>query len=157
ARFPIVAGEERRPGLKHVSEALGPRRIGFADITQRLLLDYYAPAAVLINQKYQILYFHGPTMRYLDQPTGEPTQDLLRMAREGLRAKLRTAVHQALHGQGPVIARGARVKRQDTYHEVQIAAQAVRPSQAPEQLLLVTFEDVPEQLPAQAKAPEQVA
>ena len=64
--------------------------------TQRLLLEELAPAAVLINSKFEILYFLGPTTRFLDVPTGEPTRDLLSMAREGLRSRLRSAVHQVV-------------------------------------------------------------
>jgi hypothetical protein len=39
-----------------------------AALAQRLLLEEYAPAAVLVNRKYEILYFFGPTMSFLDQP-----------------------------------------------------------------------------------------
>ena len=72
------------------------RPVSFADLTHRLLLDQFAPAAVLINRKYEILYFFGPTDRYLAVPAGEPTQDLMMMAREGLRTKLRSAIHKAV-------------------------------------------------------------
>ena len=65
-------------------------------MTHRLLLDQFAPPAVLINRKYEILYFFGATDRYLAVPAGEPTQDLMMMAREGLRTKLRSAVHKAV-------------------------------------------------------------
>jgi PAS domain-containing protein len=43
-------------------------------------LARYAPAAALIDHKFRVLYFHGPTGDYLEQPTGEPTRDLLAMA-----------------------------------------------------------------------------
>ena len=36
--------------------------------------------------------FHGATGDYLQQPTGEPTRDLLAMARDGLAFKLRAAI-----------------------------------------------------------------
>jgi two-component system, chemotaxis family, CheB/CheR fusion protein len=42
----------------------------------------HVAAAVLINRDSRALYFHGETGRYL-QPAGEPTWDLLALAREG--------------------------------------------------------------------------
>ena len=63
-----------------VAEPL-PSRPSLAELTQRLLLKDYTPASVLINRKYEILYFHGPTADYLHLPRGEPTQNLMLMAR----------------------------------------------------------------------------
>ena len=33
-------------------------------------------AAVLVNRKLEVVYFAGPVIRYLDLPTGAPTQDI---------------------------------------------------------------------------------
>jgi two-component system CheB/CheR fusion protein len=75
-----------------------------AEMARRALLDQYAPASVLIDRKARVLYFHGETGDYLQQPTGEPTRDLLTMARDGLIVKLRLAIREALseklHGCG---------------------------------------------------------
>ena len=62
-----------------------------------MLLEAYAPASVLINKRYQVLYFHGPTSRYLQQPSGEPTLDLLSMAHDELGTKLRSALLRGRH------------------------------------------------------------
>ena len=58
-------------------------------------METYAPAAVLINRKHECLYSLGPTDRYLRVAPGHPTHDLLAMAREGMRTKLRSAIQQA--------------------------------------------------------------
>ena len=70
--------------------------MNFAAITQRQLLDDYAPASVLINRKCEVLYIQGPTGNFLEAPTGEPTRDLIAMARYGLQARLRAACHKAI-------------------------------------------------------------
>ena len=46
-------------------------------------METYAPAAVLINRKHECLYSLGPTERYLRVAPGQPTHDLLAMARHG--------------------------------------------------------------------------
>src|ERR1700719_3383109 len=81
--------------------------ISVRDLTQRLLLESYAPASVLINRKHECLYYSGPTDRYLQVAAGEPSRDLLNMAREGLRNKLRAAIQQASREHALTIATGA--------------------------------------------------
>jgi two-component system, chemotaxis family, CheB/CheR fusion protein len=60
------------------------------------LLDHFAPAAVLIDRNCRVVYFHGSTGNYLEQPTGEPSKDLFLMTRDGLTGKLRNAVRTAI-------------------------------------------------------------
>ncbi len=67
-----------------------------AEMARRALLEHFAPASVLIDGKGRVLYFHGTTRDYLENPHGEPTRDLLTMARDGLAAKLRAAIGTAL-------------------------------------------------------------
>jgi two-component system CheB/CheR fusion protein len=43
---------------------------------ERLLLKRYAPAAVLINEELNIIYFHGETSRYLEHPRGPASLEL---------------------------------------------------------------------------------
>ena len=106
--FPIGTGAGARaiwPGAPHPAAA---RRISASDLTHRLLVETYAPASVLINRKYECLYYSGPTDRYLQVAAGEPSRDLLAMAREGLRNKLRAAVQQASREHAHATATGAR-------------------------------------------------
>ncbi|QYE33496.1 response regulator (plasmid) [Polymorphobacter sp. PAMC 29334] len=65
-----------------------------ADLCRRLVLEAHAPAAVLVNRRFECLYSLGPTERYLRVPPGHPTQDILAMAPHGLRARLRAAIDQ---------------------------------------------------------------
>ena len=48
------------------------------------LVDRYAPASVLIDAQHRVHYLRGPTGDYLQPPSGEPSHNLLSMAREGL-------------------------------------------------------------------------
>lgn len=152
--FPIqakaeAAGDQPRRPL----EPGETRQMNLADLTGRLLLEEFAPAAVLINRKYEILYYYGPTMRYLDVPTGEPTQDLLRMARDGLRSKLRSAIHKAIEDKASVEVSDLQVSRNGGHYPVRVT---VKPLTAPpelEGLLLVTFHGLEPKSAPPAAAP----
>ncbi|MCW2318951.1 two-component system CheB/CheR fusion protein [Rhodoblastus acidophilus] len=120
-RFTAVAGAERvfrhtargRPGDFSFLGAEGARaparweqgstsrRKSLADLCQRLLLENFAPAAVLINRNHECLYSTGPTDLYLSIAPGQATHDLLAMARKGLGARLRTAIQRAFEDKAP--------------------------------------------------------
>jgi two-component system CheB/CheR fusion protein len=104
-------------------------------------MDAYAPAAVLINRKHECLYSLGPTDRFLRVVPGHPSQDLLSMARQGIRTKLRAAIQQASQGQVCVTITGGRTIEKDRPGSFSIAVQPVRSEN--EDLLLVCFLDDP--------------
>ena len=122
--FPIMAGEARR-GLLPSAAPPARREINFAELTQRRLLEHYAPASVLFNRRYEILYYHGPTGMFLEPPTGEPTHDLIAMARQGLRTRLRAACHKAIRDNQPVRDATARVKRNGSWHPCTINVEPI--------------------------------
>lgn len=83
------------------------RQAGLADLCRRLIIDTYAPAAVLINHNHECLYSLGPTDRYFRMAPGHPTHDLLALARESIRTKLRSAIQKArLHNTRIVVPCG---------------------------------------------------
>ena len=86
ARLRAIAGSTHAPS----------RQAELADLCRRVVLETYGPAAALINRKLECLHFQGPIDRYLKIAAGRPAQDLIALAREGVRAKLRTAVQRAL-------------------------------------------------------------
>lgn len=120
------------------------------DLARRALLERYAPASVLVDRNGRILYFHGPTGDYLIQPSGEPTRDLLAMAREGLRPGLRSAIRKALETRESVTF-GAEVQQGKTVRPVSITITRLA-SQPTTGLLLVSFEPS-----AEPKAPAQMS
>ncbi|RJQ23280.1 MAG: PAS domain S-box protein [Nitrospiraceae bacterium] len=74
---------------------------------QESLLEEYAPAAVAINQYYDIIYHNGPTNRYLRQPRGAPTQNLLELLSENLRSRVRGAIYRTTREAKPVSIRAS--------------------------------------------------
>ena len=130
-----------------------PYRPSLGDLSQRLLLDTYAPASVLINRKYECLYYLGATDRYLRLVSGEPSRDLLAMARDGLRNKIRAAIQQACDERKRAIVSGGQVKEGEASVSVSIAVQPVQ--NEGEELLLVSFLDEPKngQRPARSVTP----
>ena len=95
--FPLQHTGDRAPNADEpaVSERRAEAPLATADFARRALVDRFAPSAVLIDRAGGVIYFHGSTGPYLEQPTGEPVRDLFAMTRDGLTNKLRTAVRMA--------------------------------------------------------------
>ncbi len=76
----------------------GPGRPSNAELARRTLLERHTPAAVMVDRDGRIVYYHGDTRPFLQQPSGEPTRELLLLAREGVRGPARVALHRAAAG-----------------------------------------------------------
>ncbi len=163
-RFEVISKSERlyrhigrsRPGRLGVSISSGDdvrvtprlrqgdvlsRQITLAELCRRLVLETYAPAAVLINGRHECLYSLGPTDRYLRVPSGHPTHDLLAMARPELRIKLRSAIQRARQENARSVVAGGRMNHGGNTLWFNIVAQPVVGDG--EELLLICFIDEP--------------
>jgi two-component system CheB/CheR fusion protein len=146
---PIVTGtEEPGPVSRPAGELGGARPFNFAAWTQRLVLEELNPAAVLINRKHEILYFLGQTGRFLELPAGEPTRDLMLMARDGLRTRLRAAVHTAMRDNESVVLTDVQVKRNGDYRPIAVTVKPVADPRSAEGMLLILFQDQPDSAPS---------
>ena len=120
-----------------------PARIDIRAEIERALLDAYAPAGVLINDKYEILHFVGKTDRYLTPPTGKPEFNLIDMAREDLKNKLSVTIHKSVREKKNMFCKGVRVRYNGSFYVINISVRPLTGKQLPSGLTLVTFEDIP--------------
>jgi two-component system CheB/CheR fusion protein len=88
---PVATGVSK-PG--HGLPASGPAP-SIGQLTARALLALHTPAAVTVDRDFRIVYYHGDTKPYLEQPSGEPTQDLWLLATEQVRGALRVALQRS--------------------------------------------------------------
>ena len=63
---------------------------------ERVIVQRYAPACVAVKENGEALYFLGQISRYLVTPAGSPENNVIHMAREGLRLPLLTSLHRAV-------------------------------------------------------------
>lgn len=177
--FAAIAGTERvyrRTGGRRPSElrvasatdggARAPARLGpvaapmrpavLAELCRRLVIDAFAPAAVLIDRNNACLYSLGPTGRYLRLAPGHPTHDLLAMAPPALRARLRVAIQQAGEARARVTVPGGRTLHGDTSARYTIDVRPVL--HEGETLFLICFVDTPPVLagPRASAAPKDL-
>ena len=117
-------------------------KVNIAQMTERAILDQFTPTALLVDANGNILHVQGRTGKYLETPSGPPTQNILNMTREGLRIALSSAIRAARSSNQAVRRRNIAVKINGG---VQLIDLHVSPQHTPEALsgcLLVVFEDV---------------
>ena len=110
-------------------------------LAQRLVLERYAPAAVLVDRSGDILYVSGRTGKYLEPAAGEANWNVFAMAREDLRADLTRAFAKALRQHDPVTCRSAPTGTGAGAQAVELTLHAVQEPQTLRGLVLVVFKD----------------
>ena len=117
-----------------------------------VLLQVYAPAAVLINSSGDILYISGRTGKYLEPAAGKANWNLHAMAREGLRAPLVAAITKAGESREPLHLHGLRVQLPGGGEQgVDVTVQALREPAALRDAIMIVFRDIDQTSAAERK------
>ncbi len=114
--------------------------IDFQREADRLILGRYAPPSVLVNHDFEVQQFRGRTSPYLEAPSGQPTTNLLRMAKRGLFMDLRSALTEAKTTNAPVVRVGMRVIEGGEDIEFTLRVLPVKIAHNADCCLLVLFE-----------------
>jgi len=92
--FPLALPRAEDPAKRKDNADLPQASV--LQLTQRTLANRYAPASVVIDRQQRVIFFHGPTERFMVQPAGEPTREILSLARDALRASLRRTIEASM-------------------------------------------------------------
>lgn len=116
----------------------------------RIVLNQYAPAGVVVDINLEILQFRGQTSPYLEPTPGRASLNLLRMAKQELRRELQTAIYQARQQKQSVRREGIQVREGDATalplrERIRHITINITPFQVAEtqECYLVLFEDAP--------------
>lgn len=110
-----------------------------ATMLERLLLERFVPASVIVTERGDIVYIHGRTGSYLEPAAGEPSNNILKMARDGLRVELATALRQAISSGVEVTRKKIRVKTNGDFENVNLTLNTIKAPEGANGLVLVTF------------------
>ena len=115
SRLPMAT---RLPMNSALSRAI-PRRSSFiakapfhgeGDLTHtkafQQLLSKYVPPSLLVNEYFELLHTFGDASKFLKQPEGRSTLDVLKLARGDLRMAINSALHKAINQGTSVVFNG---------------------------------------------------
>jgi hypothetical protein len=131
---PPAEGAERaeRAGERHV-----------ADLAKRALLQSFAPAAVVTDLQGNILYVHGDTGPYLRPAPGQPTHNVVEMARDGLQLELREALRVAVAQGTPTSSRPTPLAGDGERRALMLTVRPLPDPDPAHAVLLVSFQGQP--------------
>ncbi|MDP2449963.1 chemotaxis protein CheB, partial [Polaromonas sp.] len=102
-------------------QAAPAAKLSLRQLTEQTLLQQVTPTGALVNGQGDILYLHGRTGMFLEPAPGDAgINNILKMAREGLRRDLTTALHKAANSKERVHAQGLRVKTNGHFSQVNL-------------------------------------
>ena len=111
-------------------------------LADRLMLEEFSPAAVLVSEEGDILYVSGRTGRYLEPASGKANWNVHVMVRKGLRAALISGMRQAQSRSLPVEILGLIYEFDGSGHRVDLVIRPVN-IDGYGRLLLILFREVP--------------
>ncbi|MBU1583718.1 MAG: PAS domain-containing protein [Proteobacteria bacterium] len=136
---------EMTPYYMHLKEtATLPKDtpVNFGQLTGQLILEQLSSTALLVDSKGFLLYVQGRTGKYLETPSGTPSQNVLDLARQGLRIELSSALREASSSNNVVVRKKIMVKTNGDYQPINLKIKKI---QTPKELagnLLVIFEEM---------------
>jgi two-component system CheB/CheR fusion protein len=149
--FPV---HRRPPSSKaqesNVSQASAPPS-NLQALADQVLLQAFAPPAVLVNEGGDIVYISGRTGRYLEPAAGKANWNIHAMVRPGIRAQLAVALRTALHDRQRVELHGLRLDGETSDAMVDITVQGIREPKALEGMAMIVFRDVAAEPPGRKR------
>ncbi len=112
------------------------------NIADQIMLQRFAPASVLVNDKGDIIYITGRTGKYLELSAGKANWNIYSMAREGLRHELPGAFRKAMQHFDPVHISRIRVGANGNSQIVNITVQRFEAPDSIRGMIMVVFSDV---------------
>lgn len=110
-------------------------------LADHMLLQEFAPPAVLVNARGDIVYVSGHTGKYLEPAAGKANWNIHVMARPAIRAQVAAALRQALETRKPVEVHGLRIE-DDAQRNLHVTVQPVEESNALQGMVMIVFRDV---------------
>src|SRR5450755_146026 len=111
-------------------------------LADQLVLQSYAPPAVITNDTGDIFYVSGRTGKYLEPAAGKANWNIFAMAREGLRYELARAFQEALRQKKSVTLHGLKVGINGGTQCVDVTVQRLDEPGPLHGLVMIVFTDV---------------
>lgn len=97
-------------------------RTDFQKTADDIMLSRFSPIGVVVNEAMDIVHFRGNTTNYLEQLSGKPTHNLIKLGKQGLPFELRNILHKAKKEKASVVKENIPIKINDIQQHVTIEA-----------------------------------
>jgi len=142
--FPLAPAAARTTTLVASARSAGasegtPSLQALAD---QLLLKKFAPSAVLVTARGDIVYFSGKTGRYLEPPAGKANLNLFAMLRSSLRQPVSDIFYRTVRQKVPATLDTLALGEDGSGPAVRISIEPLAEPKALDGMLMVVFSDI---------------
>ncbi|HEU4582462.1 MAG TPA: CheR family methyltransferase [Polyangiaceae bacterium] len=143
----MISPDGSSRGGPRVQPAGGIVQPDLYQLMQRMLLDEFAPKALIVTEEGQILSASGAMDQYLSVTEGTFQNNVIRLARPGLRVGLRAALSEAIKSRRKVVHDKVSVQVDSGIQRVSVTVQPMPRLGQEVELFLVVFQDLGALLP----------
>jgi two-component system, chemotaxis family, CheB/CheR fusion protein len=147
--FPVATLARDEPGNARIMNS-NPI-VNLQVLADQLILQNFAPAAVMINAEGDIIYINGRTGLYLEPAAGKANWNIHAMAREEIRYDLAVALKKAVQQVEPVFVSNLTLTTSGSPHTINLIVHAIQKPEALRNMYIVVFQAVPTTLAGKQK------
>lgn len=118
--------------------------VNIQTLADRLLLQNFAPASVLVNENGDIIYISGHTGKYLEPAVGKANMNIFAMLREGIRNEFPVAFRKAILRKETVVLRNVKVGTNGSTQILNVSIQWIEKPEPLNGMIMILFNDVSE-------------
>ncbi|MBU1344884.1 MAG: PAS domain-containing protein [Proteobacteria bacterium] len=154
--FPVSASLENPLETKTTETVRRVEEINSFLLVETILQQSDTPPCAVIDEKLNIVYIHGRTGRYLEPAPGKVCNNILEMARPGLKVPLAAAIRKAATLKQEVTHTQIDIKENSGFIKVTLTVKPVLEYGAIRGMLMVVFNDaVKAKGPAKTRIPRK--
>ncbi|GAB1353610.1 MAG TPA: chemotaxis protein CheB [Candidatus Rifleibacterium sp.] len=109
---------------------------------EKLLLQRFAPPAVITNDKGDIVFINGRTGKFLEPAAGKANWSIFAMAREGLRYELMSAFQKAVRSKLPVMVNCLSLGNESENLSLDLSVMPISEPESLSGLMLIVFSEI---------------
>ena len=138
--FPSSFSRTKQAYIEHQPPVKPPTNI--QTLADQLLLQYFSPPGVLVNNLGDIIYISGRTGKYLEPAVGKANMNIFAMLRDGLRNDFPAAFRQAILKKEIVQLRNIKVGTNGGTQYLDVTIQCIEKPEALAGMVMIIFKDI---------------
>ncbi len=144
--LPKIKQVDRSHEASNLMAATANRDAGTIRLLKAILAQSNLPVCAVVDDKAELIYTHGRTGRFLEPAEGEASNNILHMARPGLKEGLTNAIRKMSTERAEILIENLQVKTNGDFQDINLIVRPLPEFQRGYRgLMLIIFEEVIEE------------